>query len=35
MAIDLPASAEEQEISLGDLTPREIAAELDKHAVGQ
>src|SRR6266702_1628093 len=35
MAIYLPASAEEQELSLEDLTPREIVAELDKHVVGQ
>ena len=35
MAIYLPASAEEQEISLDELTPREIVAELDKHVVGQ
>jgi ATP-dependent HslUV protease ATP-binding subunit HslU len=35
MAIYLPASAEEQEVSLDELTPREIVAELDKHVVGQ
>ena len=35
MAIYLPASAEEQDLSLDDLTPREIVAELDKHVVGQ
>ncbi|HUN85568.1 MAG TPA: ATP-dependent protease ATPase subunit HslU, partial [Terracidiphilus sp.] len=35
MAIYLPASAEEQDISLDELTPREIVAELDKHVVGQ
>jgi len=35
MAIYLPASAEEQELSLDELTPREIVAELDKHVVGQ
>jgi ATP-dependent HslUV protease ATP-binding subunit HslU len=35
MAIYLPASAEEQELSLDDLTPREIVTELDKHVVGQ
>ncbi len=35
MAIYLPASAEEQELSLEELTPREIVAELDKHVVGQ
>src|SRR2546423_4599945 len=35
MAIYLPASAEEQTVSLDNLTPREIVAELDKHVVGQ
>src|SRR5208283_4023482 len=35
MAIYLPASAEEQEVALDELTPREIVAELDKHVVGQ
>ena len=35
MAIYLPASAEEQELALDELTPREIVAELDKHVVGQ
>jgi len=35
MAIYLLASAEEQELSLDELTPREIVAELDKHVVGQ
>jgi ATP-dependent HslUV protease ATP-binding subunit HslU len=35
MAIYLPASAEEQGVSLDELTPREIVAELDKHVVGQ
>ena len=35
MAIYLPASAEEQDISLDEMTPREIVAELDKHVVGQ
>src|SRR6202167_4623258 len=35
MAIYLPASAEEQELSLEDLTPRQIVAELDKYVVGQ
>ncbi|HEV2326368.1 MAG TPA: ATP-dependent protease ATPase subunit HslU [Terracidiphilus sp.] len=35
MAIYLPASAEEQGLSLDELTPREIVAELDKHVVGQ
>jgi ATP-dependent HslUV protease ATP-binding subunit HslU len=35
MAIYLPGTAEELEISLEDLTPREIVSELDKHVVGQ
>ena len=35
MAIYLPASAEEQDLSLDELTPREIVTELDKHVVGQ
>src|ERR1700749_1347961 len=35
MAISLPGAAEDQELSLEDLTPREIVAELDKHVVGQ
>src|SRR6201987_2010651 len=35
MAIYLPASAEEQDLSLDELTPREIVAELDKYVVGQ
>jgi ATP-dependent HslUV protease ATP-binding subunit HslU len=35
MAIYLPASAEEQDLSLDELTPREIVSELDKHVVGQ
>jgi len=35
MAIFLPGTAEELELSLDDLTPREIVAELDKHVVGQ
>jgi ATP-dependent HslUV protease ATP-binding subunit HslU len=35
MAIYLPATAEEQDVSLEELTPREIVAELDKHVVGQ
>jgi ATP-dependent HslUV protease ATP-binding subunit HslU len=35
MAIYLPGTAEELELSLEDLTPREIVAELDKHVVGQ
>jgi ATP-dependent HslUV protease ATP-binding subunit HslU len=35
MAIFLPGTAEDQELTLEDLTPREIVAELDKHVVGQ
>ena len=35
MAIYLPASAEEQDLALDELTPREIVAELDKYIVGQ
>src|SRR5579863_9068151 len=35
MAIYLPASAEEQDLALDELTPREIVSELDKHVVGQ
>src|SRR3982750_1994790 len=35
LAIYLPASAEEEQLALDDLTPREIVAELDKHVVGQ
>ncbi len=35
MAIYLPASAEEQDLALDELTPREIVTELDKHVVGQ
>ncbi|HVJ08864.1 MAG TPA: ATP-dependent protease ATPase subunit HslU [Acidisarcina sp.] len=35
MAIYLPGTAEDQELALEDLTPREIVAELDKHVVGQ
>src|ERR1700736_5956621 len=35
MAIFLPGTAEELELSLEDLTPREIVAELDKHVIGQ
>src|SRR6202041_2679462 len=35
MAIYLPASAEETDLALDELTPREIVAELDKHVVGQ
>ncbi|HKD16023.1 MAG TPA: ATP-dependent protease ATPase subunit HslU [Candidatus Angelobacter sp.] len=35
MAIYLPGVAEEADIILDELTPREIVAELDKHVVGQ
>src|SRR5881394_572031 len=35
MAIYLPATAEEEQLALDELTPREIVAELDKHVVGQ
>jgi ATP-dependent HslUV protease ATP-binding subunit HslU len=35
MAIYLPGTAEEEEISLDELTPREIVSELDKYVVGQ
>ena len=35
MAIYLPGIAEETDIILDELTPREIVAELDKHVVGQ
>jgi ATP-dependent HslUV protease ATP-binding subunit HslU len=35
MAIYLPASAEEEQLALDELTPREIVVELDKHVVGQ
>src|SRR5437660_6348651 len=35
MAIYLPGTAEEAEVILDELTPREIVAELDKHVVGQ
>ena len=35
MAIYLPPTAEETDISLDELTPREIVSELDKHVVGQ
>ncbi|MGH9586497.1 MAG: ATP-dependent protease ATPase subunit HslU [Acidobacteriaceae bacterium] len=35
MAIYLPGTAEDQELSLDQLTPREIVAELDKYVVGQ
>jgi ATP-dependent HslUV protease ATP-binding subunit HslU len=35
MAIYLPGTAEDQELSLEELTPREIVGELDKYVVGQ
>ena len=35
MAIYLPGTAEEEQVGLDELTPREIVAELDKHVVGQ
>jgi ATP-dependent HslUV protease ATP-binding subunit HslU len=35
MAIYLPGTAEDQAISLDEMTPREIVAELDKYVVGQ
>ena len=35
MAIYLPGTAEDQELSLDELTPREIVSELDKYVVGQ
>ncbi|HYK38315.1 ATP-dependent protease ATPase subunit HslU [Alloacidobacterium sp.] len=35
MAIYLPGTAEDQELALEELTPREIVAELDKYVVGQ
>jgi len=35
VAIYLPATVEEEQIDLDQLTPREIVAELDKHVVGQ
>jgi ATP-dependent HslUV protease ATP-binding subunit HslU len=35
MAIYLPGAAEGQALSLEEMTPREIVAELDKHVVGQ
>ena len=35
MALYLPATADEQNVGLDELTPREIVAELDKHVVGQ
>ena len=35
MAIYLPATADEEQIALDELTPREIVVELDKYVVGQ
>ncbi len=35
MAIYLPSAAEEEQLALDELTPREIVAELDKHVIGQ
>src|SRR5436189_3309188 len=35
LALYLPGTAEEQELALDELTPREIVAELDKHVIGQ
>jgi ATP-dependent HslUV protease ATP-binding subunit HslU len=35
VALYLPATADEQNVALDELTPREIVAELDKHVVGQ
>ena len=35
MAIYLPATADEEHVSLDELTPREIVRELDKYVVGQ
>jgi len=35
MAIYLPATAEEEQLALDELTPREIVGELDKYVVGQ
>src|ERR1700674_105819 len=35
MAIYLPSSAEEKQLALDELTPREIVVELDKHVIGQ
>src|SRR5579875_2210140 len=35
MAIFLPGTAEDQPLSLDEMTPREIVAELDKYVVGQ
>jgi ATP-dependent HslUV protease ATP-binding subunit HslU len=35
VAIYLPGTAEEEQVGLDELTPREIVTELDKHVVGQ
>src|SRR4051812_40895145 len=35
MAIYLPGTAEEDQVALDELTPREIVVELDKYVVGQ
>jgi ATP-dependent HslUV protease ATP-binding subunit HslU len=35
MALYLPQTADEEQVSLDELTPREIVAELDKYVVGQ
>src|SRR5215469_8980714 len=35
MAIYLPGTAEEEQLALDELTPRQIVAELDKHVIGQ
>src|SRR5438132_12540578 len=35
MAIYLPSSAEQEQLALDELTPREIVVELDKHVIGQ
>src|SRR6201982_640660 len=35
MAIYLPSSAEEEQLALDELTPREIVVELDKHVIGK
>jgi ATP-dependent HslUV protease ATP-binding subunit HslU len=35
MAIYLPSTAEEDQLALDELTPREIVSELDKHVIGQ
>jgi ATP-dependent HslUV protease ATP-binding subunit HslU len=35
MALYLPATTEEEQLALDELTPREIVAELDKYVVGQ